>query len=109
MSDSDRRVEALSNEIDEAVAVGRMDLQQRMATSELGKYGCDKHRPTRQGSSDTKKPAKGSLRRHRLLCRLKLANDAGGMFAESDAGLGQRCTASRAREQLIAERLFEPR
>src|SRR2546421_799661 len=56
-SRSDRGIEAFGNEIDETVAVGRMDVQQRMATSKLGKDRCDKGWPARQGCRDAKKSA----------------------------------------------------
>ena len=108
IADADRTIETVANDVNEAIAVARLYVEQWVTPRHFRK-----HRRQMRGSEgkrrcDTEAAAQLTGRQDRFKRGVYFGADASGVVAKRDAGLRQRGTACRPREKLDTEFGLQP-
>jgi len=104
-----RRVESPGDEIHEAIGVRSVHLEIRMTPCELREHRRDVRRAEGKRRGHAQQAAHLALGGEAVAGSLHFRRDARRVLAESRAGLGERGTAGRARQELRAELPLEAR
>ncbi len=95
-ADAHARVEPFADQVEKAVAVGGMHVQQRMAVRELGEHRREMRGPERQWGGDAQEPEHVTLGRNRVLRRVEFGDNPHGMLAKGGTSLRERCASCGA-------------
>ncbi len=107
-ADADREIEALADDVDEAVGQVRVDLDIGVAGEEPAETGGDVQPAERRRHGNLQEPARlGVAAAHEILRLLAQAQDVNDTLEVARTRLGERQVARRALEQARAEPLLE--
>ena len=102
-----RAIVALPDEIDEAVAVGSLDMQLGVASRHFGERGGEVSRPESKRRGNSQAASKVTGRQDRFPRDVDLRADPGGIVPERGAGFSESSSAGGPGEQLNAEFCFK--
>lgn len=108
MPKSYRAIIAVCDEIDDMVAVARLDLQPRVASRHFGQHGRNVCRAERQRRSNSQSPPKLTGGKDRFLRYIDFGADPGCIVAKRSPGFRQSRPSSGSGKQLDAKFLFKP-
>ncbi|XQU70407.1 hypothetical protein OJJOAM_003196 [Cupriavidus sp. H18C1] len=107
MAKPDRTVIAVGDEIDDVVAVARVDLQLRVASRHFGEHGSDMRGAERQRRGNSQSPAQLTGGKDRFLRYIDFGADPGCIVSKRGPGFRESSPSSRSRKQLDAKFRFK--
>ena len=108
ISHPDGSIETFADEVDEAIAIGGVDLQFRMSLGQFGKDRSELGRAEGQRCCEPEQAPDIAFRRQCVLRVLQFDNDPHCVLAKGRARFGQRGAARATSQQLRTQSFFEP-
>ncbi len=108
VADPDRAIETLCDEIDEAIAVGGMDVELRVLTRHFRKHGGEVGRAESKRHGNPQAAAQLTGGEDRFPGRVDLGAGSGRMIPERDPRFCERGAAGRSCKKLDAKFRFNP-
>ena len=108
VANPDRAIETLGDEIDEAIAVGGMDVELRVLARHFRKHGGEVGRAERKRHGNPQAAAQLTGGEDRFPGRVDLGAGSGRMVPERDSRFRERGAAGRSCKKLDAKFRFNP-
>jgi hypothetical protein len=105
----DRAIETLCDEIDEAIAVGGMNVKPRVLPRHLREHGGEVGWTESKRHGNSQAAAKVAGGEDRFPGRINLGAGSGRMVSERDSGFRERGAAGRSCKKLDAKVRFNPK